>query len=125
MVLVGRRAVELQQQEHGVGQRRLRNDQMIFRCSISPGRVWPLALVCALILGMPLTGCNSKPPPPPAPKIDDRVLVDAAKGGDVKKLMDLLAAGGSVEARNESGRTLVALAALRGNTAVVKKAESI
>ena len=68
----------------------------------------------ALILVLALIGCGHGDAP------DGRALVDAAKNGDVKALSSLLDSGGSVEARNESGRTLVALAALKGNTAVVR-----
>src|SRR6185369_9517384 len=73
-----------------------------------------MKIACFLLLALPLAGCSHRP------QVDDRALINAAKGGDMKALTSLLDAGGNVEARNESGRTLVALAALRGNTAVVK-----
>src|SRR5262245_46302264 len=49
----------------------------------------------------------------------NRDLVNAAKAGERARVESLLKDGASVEARNESQRTVLMLAALKGNREVV------
>src|SRR2546425_6913452 len=49
----------------------------------------------------------------------DRELIDAAKNGDESSISRLLGRGANVNTRNESQRTVLMLAALKGRPAVV------
>jgi ankyrin repeat protein len=49
----------------------------------------------------------------------DRELIDVAKSGDAASISQLLERGANVNARNESQRTVLMLAALKGRPAVV------
>src|SRR5689334_14005557 len=62
-----------------------------------------------------LVGCHR-----PDPDALNRELIDAAKNGDKAGVSRLLDNGADVETRNESGRTILMLAALKGNSQIVQ-----
>lgn len=67
--------------------------------------------LCLTTLLVLWTGCRPRP--------DDRTFLDAVLRGDTTAVQHMLDAGAHIEARNDSGRTALALAALKSNEPMV------
>ncbi len=67
-----------------------------------------------LLILAAVTGCHCA-----NPAETSRALIDAAKNADRVEVAKLLDSGADIESRNESGRTVLMLTALRGNSQIV------